>query len=565
MELLECRELFAVTYRLVDLGTLGGVKTVGYDINNANQVVGYSQLAGGADRAFLFKDTNSNGIADPGEMVNLGVLSGHASSYAYSINDNGTAVGTSVSNSAIKRAVRYQAGGGATDLNVGNGSNAYAINNANEIVGGTLFNAVSYLAFYRSAAGSVTNLGALGGGLYRSSEAFGINDSGTITGWTNAEGGDSAFVRPAGGSMTAVGFTGQPPGLFYGYAWDINAWGQVVGEGFNSSGAYHAFVYQDGVAQDLGVLEGFDNSMALAINAAGDVVGRLKPAAGPAHAFIYRGGTMQDLNDLIATGSGWVLNEARSINDNGYVVANATSPDGQSRAVLLVPQVVQEPPSVLSSSFQYLTAPHQLVFHFSKDVSASLSPSDLVLKKLTDGTTIDSGSIAVSYDSVSNTATFTFPGVPRMLLPDGRYRATLLASGVQDAAGTPLDGNGDGTAGDDAVLDLFYLTGDANHDATVDAADFERLFQNMGQSGDFSRGDYDYDGTVSFSDFQTLELMFGRSLAAIVAQSARVASVQPVSRTTRSPSRPLFAALPIRATALSKSRLSVRSRPALLL
>ena len=563
MELLERRVLLAA-YRLVDLGTLGGAKSVAYDINNSNQVVGYTQLAGGADRAFLFKDANLDGIADPGEMVNLGILSGHAKSYAFSINDNGAAVGTSINNSDIRRAVRFQAGGGATDLNVGNGSNAYAINNSNEIVGGASFGAINYSAFHRSASGAVTNLGTLGASPFRSSEAFGINDSGTITGWSGADAGDSAFVRPPGGAMSPIGFAAPPPGLSYSYAWDINTAGQIVGEGFNDAGAYRAFLYQDGVAQDLGVVGAFNNSMALAINGAGEVVGRLKASSGLTHAFVYRGGVMQDLNDLIAPGSGWVLNEARGINDGGSIVGMGTAPGGQTRAFLLVP-VQEQPPSVVLSSFQYLTAPHRLTFRFSRDVSASLSTSDLLLRNLTQGTMIAADDVSLSYDHSNDTATITFPGLPRMMLPDGRYRATLLASGIQDTTNVPLDGNGDGVGGDDAIFDFFQLTGDANHDAVVDFADFQVLYANMNQPGDFSQGDFDYSGTVSFADFQKLELMFGTSLPEATSSStllaATVAPVTTGSSTQRPPApkpRPVFAA-PVR-----KGRPGLRSRPQVL-
>jgi len=227
-------------------------------------------------------------------------------------------------------------------------------------------------------------------------------------------------------------------------------------------------------------------------------------------------------------------------------VANATSPAGETRAALLVP--VQEAPAVVSSSFDYLTAPHRLSFQFSKNVSGTLSTSDLALKNLTTSQSMSTADITLSYDSSNNTATFTFPGLPRMLLPDGRYQATLLASGIQDASNVPLDGNGDGTGGDDAIFNFFQLTGDADHDGDVDTADFERLLANMDKPGDFSQGDFDYSGTVTFADFQTFELMFGQSLPAMTSSSGTLATVKPVANTSPSPrqrvslSRPVFAA-----------------------
>jgi len=65
-------------------------------------------------------------------------------------------------------------------------------------------------------------------------------------------------------------------------------------------------------------------------------------------------------------------------------------------------------------------------------------------------------------------------------LIDGRYTLTALASQITTATGQQLDGNGDGTPGDDFVFadsgtttgnQLYRLYGDANGDRTVNAAD----------------------------------------------------------------------------------------------
>jgi probable HAF family extracellular repeat protein len=493
LETLENRLLLAA-YRLVDLGTLGGASSTGFDINNNNQVVGSAQTEIGASRAFLFKDANGNGVADPGEMTNLGALTGHASSYAYGLNDDGIPVGTSLDSAGNERAVRYEPGGGATDLNLGDGSNARAINDAGDIVGSAMFNVINFTAFHRSPSGTVTNLGTLSSGLYGDSEAYGINADGAIVGWTSTDVGDSGFVRPSGGNMTPIGFPGPPPGLAYAYAWDINAAGQVVGEGFNSAGEYRAFLYDGDAIRDLGVLPGFNASMALGLNARGDVVGILEPAAGQNHAFVYQAGVMKDLNDLIPQGSGWVLTEARAINDAGAIVANGVSPTGQNRAVLLISDTT--PPSVTSAHFHYLTAPRSLIFRFSEDVSASLGLEDLVVTNLDTNQRVTGPSY--HYDSQTNTATFTFPDDP----DDANYRATLLADGVTDSANLALDGDADGAAGGDFHLDFFFLRGDANHDRKVDFTDLVPLAQNYNRSSGatWSQGDFDGDGAVNFGD-----------------------------------------------------------------
>src|SRR5204862_8077585 len=132
------------------------------------------------------------------------------------------------------------------------------------------------------------------------------------------------------------------PSQQFSYGWDVNARGAVSGEGFNSTGGYRAFKY-DGTSTsaDLGVLSGFGASEGYGINGGGAVVGKLEPITVPPagtgdHAFLYANGVLQDLNGLIPSGTGWVLNEARAINDNGYVVGSATI-GSQSPAFLLVP------------------------------------------------------------------------------------------------------------------------------------------------------------------------------------------------------------------------------------
>ena len=70
------------------------------------------------------------------------------------------------------------------------------------------------------------------------------------------------------------------------------------------------------------------------------MVGDALPAgSGDEHAFLYNNGTMTDLNSLIP--SGWILEVANAINDNGQIVGQGINSQGQSDAFLLTP--VPEP------------------------------------------------------------------------------------------------------------------------------------------------------------------------------------------------------------------------------
>ncbi len=54
-------------------------------------------------------------------------------------------------------------------------------------------------------------------------------------------------------------------------------------------------------------------------------------------AWVWRNCTFENLNNLIPPGSGFTLDAATAINDNGQIVANGYSSIGQEHAFLLSP------------------------------------------------------------------------------------------------------------------------------------------------------------------------------------------------------------------------------------
>jgi hypothetical protein len=195
--------------------------------------------------------------------------------------------------------------------------------------------------------------------------------------------------------------------------------------------------------------------------------------------------------------------------DGSFVVAWESStqdPDG-SMGVYARRFGVPVAPTVSASSFLFETAPHRLQFTFSDNVSASLGTQDLVLENLTTAQTIPSAQLSLQYDPATNTATFTFTGVVTNILPDGNYRATLLAAGIANNDGTPMAAN--------HVFNFFFLNGDANRDQRVNLQDFNIVAANFGQSPrNFSQGDFTYDTIVNLADFNILASRFGQVLAA---------------------------------------------------
>ena len=103
-------------------------------------------------------------------------------------------------------------------------------------------------------------------------------------------------------------------------------------------------------------------------------------------------------------------------------------------------------------------------------------------------------------------------------LADGRYELTLHAAGIS-SNGFTLDGDADGTAGDDFVFgdeahEVFYrLYGDVVGDGVVDLLDFGRFRSTFGLASsdtDFEPSlDHDGDGEITLVDFGRFRSNFG--------------------------------------------------------
>ena len=215
----------SATYRIRDLGSLGGPFSRAFSINNAGVVVGASTLG-------AYPDTRSHAFVwKAGVMKDLGTIVGGNESGANDINTDGVIVGWSHNSAGDMRAVRW-----ADD-------------------------------------GKKRSLGTLGG---RNSEARAINDLGIIVGWSETSSGRRHAFRWENGVMTDLGTLGGTSST----AEDINQGGAIVGSSRLASGELHAFKWRAGAFKDIGTNPTARNmrfSYATAVNTKGQIAGSLGP------------------------------------------------------------------------------------------------------------------------------------------------------------------------------------------------------------------------------------------------------------------------------------------------
>jgi probable HAF family extracellular repeat protein len=293
-------------YTVADLGGLGAGPASGYAINSSGTVAGWALNGAGYQQAFVSTPKGLSALSSP-----------NTDSYAYGINNAGTAVGTTYINGTAHGTI--WSGTSPTDL--GANSYAMAINNSGEVVGG---NGEAFAV----VNGQLQSLGNPQGVSW--SAAYGINDAGTVVGDGQlANGTFRGIIWSPGGSMILLGTLGGSSSQ----ATDINDSGEVVGFSSVASGYQHAFSMLDAMMIDLGTLGG-GSSYAYGVNDGGEVVGYSYLASGAQHAFLYDDGTLLDLNSLVPANSGWDLLEAYGINASGQITGEGLY-DGQLSAFLL--------------------------------------------------------------------------------------------------------------------------------------------------------------------------------------------------------------------------------------
>lgn len=378
-----------VIYTVQDLGTLGGATSSGLAVNAAGQVAGASDPENDEpSRAFV------TGVDGTSLMQDLGTLGGSTSS-GQAINAHGQVAGSSTlsGGSFFPHAfLSTTTGGGLLDLGTlgGPGSIAYGVNGAGQVAGESQNSSGLTRAFLSEPGGGpLRDLGALPGG--QNSRGRAVNASGQATGYADTTNEFQAIVNHAflsetnGGPLRDLGTLGGS----YSFANAVNDSGQVVGRSENASGTQHAFRSEPngGPLLDLGSLGG--TSIGQGINNAGTVVGYfLASGTFNARAFVYSTSYgMLDLNLLIAPDAGWLLTDAKGINDQGQITGTGIS-EGKTHAYLLQPVPAIAKDSSISKAadghfiVKAIGTPYRI---YAVEVTSSLDTDFQVIANVTPG------------------------------------------------------------------------------------------------------------------------------------------------------------------------------------
>ena len=371
-------------YTAFDLGVApAGTVSKAFAIDNAGYITGYFSTTGTTPtHAFLI---NGNLLAP--SVNNAGAdlgTTGGLSSNGYAVNTiagKETVVGNSVNGvtaGSLRAAYFDPAGHDVGTLTGATGTGLLRGVNSSGLAVGYSNNGATAVTYQLGSVGGLVSLApSLGNPAI--SQAYGVNNSGQISGYYGPTAGSNQVFRydtatstlKSLGTLGGVSATSDPNGGPYG----INAAGNIAGFAKTSTGALHAFLY-NGVndvttglqLHDLGTLVPGSNTTAVlseayGINTQGDVVGNSNFVGGPGgngigafHAYIYKSGSafggagLFDLNTAAnLAGSGFTsFNLAYGINDNGWIVGQGVAANGQSHAFLLKPLSVPEPSAVLA-------------------------------------------------------------------------------------------------------------------------------------------------------------------------------------------------------------------------
>ncbi|HXG23287.1 MAG TPA: hypothetical protein VNJ09_01935 [Chthonomonadales bacterium] len=309
-------------YKLQLIRTLPGEMSIATSLNNAGHVVGYFQRANGTWGAFLWKEEHVTTFGTSGTRLYI----------PHALNEDGNIVVGHTGKQRDFDRIFVQRIHAVKAASVPASSaicgRIYAINSSGDMAGYKLSDGSKKRRACVWQKGVVTELGTLGG---QYSNAFGINDSGSVVGTAEIRLGVSHAFEWRNGLMRDLGTLGGD----YSVAYGINNKGSIVGCVNTQNEGMRAFLYKEGKMTNLGTLGG-SASEARAINEAEQIVGTSMNSQLTFCATLWLDGEIRDLNRLIPPTPGLVLTAARDINNRGQILCEGTLM-GKQHAYLLTP------------------------------------------------------------------------------------------------------------------------------------------------------------------------------------------------------------------------------------
>jgi probable HAF family extracellular repeat protein len=300
---------------------LGGVTSYhgGGGINNQGTVVGaaYTAEINGVERPF---------IARPGSVMrDLGTLPGDGSGCAYSINNEGQAVGESLGPQGM-HAILWR-GRGPENLGSLPGYSsawAWAINNKGQVAGVAFRQLPGGNAYTQPSTaflwdhGRMLDLGCLTG--YSSAHAVAINDRGQVAGWAINAAGKTTAVFWDHGKIVDLG---QRTHRAISEATGINNQGEVVGDSGNSTDDMRATIWSpSGQISRAGLLPYAHFDKATAVNDDGLVIGNMKDGPDLMSIFTWdKQAGLRGVISLMPPSSGSLPLHAFAVSDAGRILA----------------------------------------------------------------------------------------------------------------------------------------------------------------------------------------------------------------------------------------------------
>ena len=312
----------AATYTLSPIISPNG-SALAFGLNDQGQVIGDATFSDGSSRAFLWQ--SGMGITD------LGVVAGDTNSSALSINDAGQVVGTSqAAGGQPPHGFLWQANTGMVDLGASAGlsTQATGINQQGVVIGyasSTPDSSSGNFVFTYTAKNGIQPITVPGVPVV---DVDAINNSGQMV--VRSLNSDNLLLITPGTATVAIHGSGN---LISGGVMAMNDSGTVVGYIDPSNGdSSHGYVWN----QTTGFVD-FGYGVSTGINNAGQVVGVEDLSDGSGMAYLYDHGTVFNLATLLdASAAGWTNLDPRAINNTGQIAGFGTF-DGETEAFLLTP------------------------------------------------------------------------------------------------------------------------------------------------------------------------------------------------------------------------------------